>query len=81
MYICPKCNGLQTTTYRCETCSSIMDDCGRAVDYYDDYSPYLDEAITNKVDGLTSEEDEHVCKHLFYCQTCQKEKLIDIAYI
>lgn len=81
MRICPKCNGLSYETYICQGCYSIMQDHGRMVDYYDKYSPYLDENITNKVDGLTAQENEKECLHLFYCGQCEKEQYVSVSLV
>jgi len=43
-----------------------MDDQGAVVNYYDDYSPYLLDEITNNVDGVGKDQ----CLHLFRCTSC-----------
>jgi len=43
-----------------------MEDQGAKVNYYDDYSPYLLDEITNNVDGVNSEK----CIHIFLCPNC-----------
>ena len=41
MGICPLCNALESQTYSCQNCQSILQDYGKAVDYIDDYSAYM----------------------------------------
>lgn len=67
--VCPLCNGLYTIQFNCEKCNSIMEDHGAKVNYYDDYSPYLLDDITNNVDGVMRNE----CVHVFYCPNCGHE--------
>lgn len=43
-----------------------MEDKGAKVNYYDDYSPYLLDEITNKADGVNRDE----CVHFFICPNC-----------
>ena len=50
MSICPLCNGIEDYPLVCTNCSSKLEDQGKISDYYDDYSPYLLDEITSKVD-------------------------------
>lgn len=43
-----------------------MIDRGPEVNYLDDYSPYLLDEITSKVDGVKRDE----CLHVFKCSNC-----------
>jgi hypothetical protein len=65
-YVCPLCNGLYTIQKTCIRCNEPMDDQGAVVNYYDDYSPYLLDEITNNVDGVGKDQ----CLHLFRCTSC-----------
>ncbi len=78
--ICPVCNGLYTKDIKCDKCSrdAIMKDKGRLTDYYDNYSPYLPMELTNKVDGIYS---ENKCFHLYKCDSCGYDKRIVIDKI
>ncbi|HHV39037.1 MAG TPA: hypothetical protein GXX70_06055 [Tepidimicrobium sp.] len=64
--ICPLCNGLYEIKYNCFSCNAKMTDEGPIVNFMDDYSPYLLDEITSKVDG--AERDE--CIHIFRCPNC-----------
>ncbi|NLJ78831.1 MAG: hypothetical protein GX329_05675 [Tissierellia bacterium] len=64
--ICPLCNGLYDIDYNCTNCGATMVDEGPRVNLMDDYSPYLLDEITNRVDGV--ERDE--CIHIFRCPSC-----------
>lgn len=64
--VCPLCNGLYNIQYNCIKCNSPMEDKGAKVNYYDDYSPYLLDEITNKADGVNRDE----CVHFFICPNC-----------
>jgi hypothetical protein len=43
-----------------------MDDAGRIQDFFDDYSPYLDNDITGLADGVSNDQ----CLHIFVCPRC-----------
>lgn len=64
--VCPLCNGLYKIHKVCTKCSGSMEDQGAVVNYYDDYSPYLLDEITNNVDGVGKNQ----CLHLFHCKDC-----------
>lgn len=80
MAMCPLCNGLESQIYTCHTCMSILQDCGKTVDYLDNYSAYLDQDILMKVDGLMSNQSHQYCVHIFYCAACgeQTEKKVKL---
>ncbi len=67
--ICPLCNGLYTIQYNCPKCNNTMEDQGAKVNFYDDYSPYLLDEITSKVDGVRGDR----CIHIFLCPNCGYE--------
>lgn len=64
--VCPLCNGLYKIEYKCVKCNTIMEDKGAKVNYYDDYSPYLLDEISDEVDGVRRDE----CVHVFQCPNC-----------
>lgn len=72
--ICPLCNGLYKINIICPLCFSSMKDSGPVVNYLDDYSPYLLDDITSKVDGVSSNK----CVHLFKCSRCKYDKKVEI---
>ena len=72
--ICPLCNGLYTIEKRCVRCNHLMEDQGAIVNFYDEYSPYLLDDITNNDDGLSKNK----CLHLFRCINCEFEYSYDI---
>lgn len=65
-YLCPLCNGIENASVRCEICNAQMDDAGRIQDFFDDYSPYLDNDITGLADGVSNDQ----CLHIFVCPRC-----------
>ena len=68
--VCPLCNGLYKIHKTCKVCQEPMEDKGPVVNYYDDYSPYLLDEITNKVDGV----DKYKCLHHYKCTECGFEE-------
>jgi hypothetical protein len=72
--ICPLCNGLKEMEVSCPICNSKMYDAGPIENFYDDYSPYLDQNITQAI----NKEDLHHCVHLFKCSKCKKDKRVSI---
>ncbi|MEN1937024.1 hypothetical protein AAIE21_15855 [Paenibacillus sp. 102] len=81
MEICPLCNALEAQTYSCQTCTNVLQDYGKVVDYIDDYSAYMDQDLLTAVDGLTGENSEEYCVHVFYCGTCgtQTEQMVKLV--
>ncbi|WJE16761.1 hypothetical protein QRD89_05285 [Halobacillus sp. ACCC02827] len=69
MQECSACNGWGDQEYNCPRCPNLMKDEGRAADYFDDYSPYLDQNATNLVDGVEN-SGTGTCVHLFVCDSC-----------
>ncbi|WP_407272929.1 hypothetical protein [Radiobacillus sp. PE A8.2] len=70
MYECPLCNGLTVSNQQCKECRAVMADQGKVADYFDDYSPYLDDAIAKLIDGAEESATNHTCSHLFVCNNC-----------
>ncbi|WP_085992951.1 hypothetical protein [Oceanobacillus senegalensis] len=74
MDLCPLCNGIEMVMISCPNCQSNMDDHGKVMDYFDDYSAYLDIDMVKMVDGDTKSLENHQCLHYFYCTNCQHEE-------
>ncbi|WP_329955864.1 hypothetical protein [Calidifontibacillus erzurumensis] len=75
MYVCPLCNKLGQKNYQCPTCLTSLEDCGRLMDYFDNYSPYLEIDGTKLVDGYPNDQKNHQCPHVFYCPNCLTEQV------
>ncbi|HHY74430.1 MAG TPA: hypothetical protein GX497_14640 [Bacillus bacterium] len=73
MYICPLCNQLGQQYYKCPNCQKEMEDNGRLMDYFDDYSAYLDIEGMKLFNGYPSDQKNHQCPHVFYCFNCSEE--------
>lgn len=74
MEFCPLCNGMDTISVPCPKCQTNMEDQGKVMDYFDDYSAYLDIDMVKMVDGDPNSLEEHQCLHYFYCSACQYEE-------
>ena len=75
---CPLCNGLTSITYLCPDCQINMEDMGKVVDYYDDYSAYLDTDLQKKTDGYHHSAEQNICPHLLCCAQCAKDQVVSI---
>lgn len=75
--VCPLCNGIYEIKVSCPVCANVMKDKGALVNYLDDYSPYLLDDITSKVDGVPS----YKCIHLYKCPHCSSDRRIHIDRI
>lgn len=75
--VCPICNGMASYVVKCSECGSQMDARGAIQEYFDDYSPYLSQNITKKMDGVESNR----CVHIFHCPNCRDDKQITINEI
>lgn len=67
---CGMCNGWITEEMPCPRCRGTMYDKGRAVDFLDEYSPYLDMKYTEMVDGDPDSSITDDCVHVFVCNKC-----------
>jgi hypothetical protein len=76
MYLCPLCNQLETKSVECSNCQHLMDDRGRLMDYFDDYSAYLDIEGMKQFDGYDLDGKQHKCPHVFYCTQCSHNKVV-----
>jgi hypothetical protein len=75
---CPLCNGLTFITHQCKNCYINMDDFGKVMDYYDDYSAYLETDIQKQTDGDPQSVEQHVCQHLLSCSQCGSDEVVAI---
>lgn len=73
MLVCPLCNSLHTLQKRCPNCNQLLEDGGRASDYFDPYNHYLDIEITNANDGVLRSHAS--CPHLLYCPHCGHDEI------
>ncbi|MBB6454652.1 hypothetical protein HNQ94_003141 [Salirhabdus euzebyi] len=78
MHVCPLCNGLKVLQKNCQSCQQEMDDNGRLIDFFDDYSPYLEDEDAKLVDGYMNSKKEHICVHVFHCHSCHTEEKVEI---
>ncbi len=68
--VCPLCNGLYDIDFKCVRCNSPMEEKGPLVNIMDDYSPYLLDDISHRVDGVKEER----CIHTYQCLNCGYEE-------
>ncbi|MBU8905422.1 hypothetical protein [Desertibacillus haloalkaliphilus] len=79
MKICPLCNNLGTVEMSCTKCHHPLEDKGRLIDYFDDYSAYLEIDDMKKIDGIQNDLKNHECPHLLYCPNCQSDKVFRVT--
>ncbi|OEH92941.1 hypothetical protein [Bacillus solimangrovi] len=75
MALCPLCNQFRSISVYCSSCKVTMQDKGRIMDYFDDYSAYLSIDMLKMSDGITEDLEKEQCPHLFYCPSCNREKV------
>jgi hypothetical protein len=73
MGICPVCNGLGKLKLECPNCGDNIDDTGRVMDFYDDYSAYMPIDQLKLEDGLPEDFIKEQCPHLLKCAHCGYE--------
>ncbi|WP_462408887.1 hypothetical protein [Neobacillus sp. Marseille-QA0830] len=78
MSICPVCNGMREVYVLCPDCGQPMLESGREMDYYDDYSAYMEIDLMKMEDGYPESKTGHKCPHLFRCPSCLKDETIFI---
>lgn len=76
MAVCPLCNGLRKIHEACPNCNKEMEDTGKVMDYYDDYSAYLDINTLKKVDGFPNSIKNGECPHLLSCPSCGHDEVV-----
>lgn len=81
MSMCPVCNGLNSLEVECPSCQNQMNDNGRLLDYFDDYSAYLDIEGMKLIDGIADDQKNQQCPHVYYCLNCEAEKTVLIDEI
>jgi hypothetical protein len=74
MGVCPVCNGFQRIEEKCPACQNTIEDQGRVMDYFDDYSPYMQIDLMKLEDGLQDDFEKGKCPHLLKCSQCGYEK-------
>lgn len=70
MFICPICNGFEEIQTYCPSCGNKLEDKGRLMDYFDDYSAYMPIDQMKLEDGYVDDNQNHKCPHLLYCSSC-----------
>jgi hypothetical protein len=73
---CPLCNQYEVREWYCKNCNTLMDDSGRVIDFFDDYSPYLDIDGMKAADGYSDDLSHSRCPHYFYCSSCNHSEVI-----
>ncbi len=61
---------------KCKKCGSVMMEKGRIMDYYDDYSAYMDIELMKMEDGFPESFKHHQCPHLYSCPNCLTDEVI-----
>lgn len=70
MGICAICNGFEQLTVNCPNCGEYFDDNGRIMDFYDDYSAYMEIDHLKFEDGYPESFSKEECPHLVSCPKC-----------
>jgi predicted RNA-binding Zn-ribbon protein involved in translation (DUF1610 family) len=60
---------------KCPSCGEVLQDQGRVMDYYDDYSPYMPIDQLKLEDGIPNDYQDKQCPHVFHCPSCGKEEV------
>ncbi|MFJ5622549.1 hypothetical protein ACIQD3_07315 [Peribacillus loiseleuriae] len=76
MTLCPLCNGLRKIHVVCTECESEMKDMGKAMDYDDEYSAYMDINTLKQNDGFPDSLKKGQCPHLMKCLNCNHDEVI-----
>lgn len=76
MSICPVCNGIKQVTMICPTCYSNMEEKGRLMDYFGNYSPYMPIDQLKEIDGIAGDRKDEKCPHLFFCEGCETDLVL-----
>lgn len=78
MGICPICNGFEQVNFNCPSCGNNMDDSGRIMDFYDDYSAYMEVDDLKLEDGYNNTFSKELCPHLMSCPRCGTNEVLFI---
>lgn len=73
MGICPVCNGFQQLDLSCPSCNKTFEDKGRIMDFFDDYSPYMQIDQMKLEDGIPDDNEQQLCPHFLKCSHCGYE--------
>lgn len=73
--ICPICNGMESLEKPCTNCGYHVEDRGRVMDYYDDYSAYMPIDQMKLEDGY-QDLSAHLCPHFIQCPHCGQEEIL-----
>jgi hypothetical protein len=55
-----------------------MEDKGKLMDFYDDYSPYMEIDLMKMEDGYPDTYSGNKCPHLYRCPNCLEDNVIFI---
>jgi DNA-directed RNA polymerase subunit M/transcription elongation factor TFIIS len=75
MGMCPLCNGFEQIKISCPNCGKSMDDSGRIMDFYDDYSAYMEIDDLKREDGYKDTFSKGKCPHLMSCPHCGRNEV------
>lgn len=70
MGVCPVCNGFQQLNLSCPACNETIEDKGRIMDFFDDYSPYMQIDQMKLEDGYPDDFAKQLCPHFLKCTHC-----------
>ncbi|MFC7439714.1 hypothetical protein [Laceyella putida] len=69
---CPVCNGFSAFQASCPSCGRPLEDAGRYMDLFENYSPYRPIDDLKLTDGLI-DASTHQCPHYATCGHCGHE--------
>lgn len=75
MGVCPLCNGLIQSSVECPSCGQQLDDNGKMMDYFDDYSAYMPIEQMKLENGYLYDYQKEECLHYFTCPQCGYNKI------
>lgn len=75
MGICPLCNGFKDMRLFCPKCQRLLEDKGRLMDFFDDYSPYMPIDQMKLEDGFPEDLKNGECPHFFTCPNCEHKEI------
>jgi len=78
MSICPICNGFREVYLLCANCGEPMLESGRLIDFFDDYSAYMEIDLMMLEDGYPDTNSAKKCPHLYQCLACERDEIIFI---
>lgn len=78
MGMCAICNGFEQLNENCPNCGGQLDDSGRIMDFYDDYSAYMEIDHLKLEDGYPNSLSQEQCPHLLSCPKCGRNDVIFI---